>query len=68
MNLNWLYLSSNKNAITLLEKNQDRIHWLRYTHNRGPWEFLAVSYCPSWNNIRAVQVEKDNHNLLLFIQ
>lgn len=29
----------------------------KYTQNRGPWEFLAVLYCPSWNNIRALQVE-----------
>ena len=28
-----------------------------YTKNRGPWEFLAVMHCPTWNNIRALQVE-----------
>ena len=28
-----------------------------YTKNRGPWEFLAVMHCSSWNNIRALQVE-----------
>ena len=28
-----------------------------YTKNRGPWEFLAVMTSPSWNNIRAMQVE-----------
>jgi predicted GIY-YIG superfamily endonuclease len=28
-----------------------------YTKNRGPWEFLAVIHCSSWNNIRALQVE-----------
>jgi predicted GIY-YIG superfamily endonuclease len=25
--------------------------------NRGPWEFLAVLHCPSWNNIMALQHE-----------
>jgi predicted GIY-YIG superfamily endonuclease len=29
----------------------------RYTKNRGPWSFLAVMTCSSWNNIRAMQVE-----------
>lgn len=28
-----------------------------YTKNRGPWEFLCVMTSPSWNNIRAMQVE-----------
>lgn len=28
-----------------------------YTRNKGPWEFLAVMYCPSWDKIRALQVE-----------
>lgn len=28
-----------------------------FTKNRGPWEFLAVMTCPSWNAIRAMQVE-----------
>lgn len=28
-----------------------------YTKNRGPWEFLVVMHCPTWNNIRALQVE-----------
>lgn len=28
-----------------------------FTKNRGPWEFLAVITCPSWNAIRAMQVE-----------
>ena len=28
-----------------------------FTKNRGPWEFLCVMTCPSWNNIRAMQVE-----------
>lgn len=28
-----------------------------FTKNRGPWEFLAVMSCPSWNAIRAMQVE-----------
>lgn len=29
----------------------------RYTRNRGPWEFLVVMSCPTWNNIRALCVE-----------
>ena len=28
-----------------------------YTKNRGPWEYLAVLHCCTWNNIRALQVE-----------
>ena len=28
-----------------------------FTKKRGPWEFLAVMSCPSWNAIRAMQVE-----------
>lgn len=28
-----------------------------YTKNKGPWQFLAVMTCSSWNNIRALQVE-----------
>lgn len=29
----------------------------RFTKNRGPWEFLVVMTCDSWNNIRGLQVE-----------
>jgi len=29
----------------------------RFTKNRGPWQFLAVMTCSTWNNIRALQVE-----------
>ena len=28
-----------------------------YTKNRGPWEFLAILHCPTWDRIRALQVE-----------
>lgn len=28
-----------------------------YTRNRGPWEFLAIFHCPTWNNIRGLQTE-----------
>jgi predicted GIY-YIG superfamily endonuclease len=28
-----------------------------YTKNRGPWEFLAILHCSSWNNIRGLQTE-----------
>ena len=28
-----------------------------YTKNRGPWEFLAVMHCPTWDHIRGLQVE-----------
>jgi predicted GIY-YIG superfamily endonuclease len=28
-----------------------------YTKRKGPWQFLAVMTCSSWNNIRALQVE-----------
>jgi predicted GIY-YIG superfamily endonuclease len=27
------------------------------SQNRGPWEFLVVMTCPSWDNIRAMQTE-----------
>ena len=29
----------------------------RFTKNRGPWEFLVVMTCDSWNHIRGLQVE-----------
>jgi predicted GIY-YIG superfamily endonuclease len=29
----------------------------RFTKNRGPWEYLVVMTCGSWNNIRGLQVE-----------
>lgn len=29
----------------------------RFTKNRGPWEYLVVMTCDSWNNIRGLQVE-----------
>lgn len=31
----------------------------RYTKgkDRGPWQFLAVFHCPTWNNIRGLQFE-----------
>ena len=28
-----------------------------FTKKRGPWTFLALMSCPTWNNIRAMQVE-----------
>lgn len=28
-----------------------------FTKNKGPWEFLSVMSCSTWNNIRAMQVE-----------
>jgi predicted GIY-YIG superfamily endonuclease len=29
----------------------------RYTHGRGPWEFIAILFSSSWNNIRGLQIE-----------
>ena len=28
-----------------------------YTRGRGPWEFLVVMTCPSWNNVKSMQTE-----------
>ena len=28
-----------------------------FTKNRGPWEFLVVMTCPSWDSIKAMQTE-----------
>ena len=29
----------------------------RYTKGRGPWEFLVVMTCPTWNNVKSMQTE-----------
>jgi predicted GIY-YIG superfamily endonuclease len=41
----------------LRQHNGDLMGGAFFTKNRGPWEFLCVLSCPSWNNIRAMQVE-----------
>lgn len=56
--LNYVGYTVNYNR-RLRQHNGDIKGGARYTKgkDRGPWEFLAVLHCPSWNNIRALQHE-----------